>query len=48
MTVRQPRCLRGLVIGDALGAAVKFKSPGTFDPVTVYRAGGPHGLKLAS
>ena len=36
--------LLGLAIGDALGAAVEFKSPGSFEPVTGYRAGGPHGL----
>jgi ADP-ribosylglycohydrolase len=36
--------LVGLAVGDALGAAVEFKSPGTFPPVTGYRAGGPHGL----
>ena len=40
----QRGCLLGLAIGDALGAAVEFKSPGTFEPVTGYRAGGPHGL----
>ena len=37
--------LIGLAVGDALGAAVEFKAPGTFKPVTGYRAGGPHGLK---
>ncbi|MGI8980060.1 MAG: ADP-ribosylglycohydrolase family protein [Pirellulaceae bacterium] len=37
-------CLLGLAIGDALGAAVEFKKPGTFEPVTGYRGGGPHGL----
>lgn len=36
--------LIGLAIGDALGAAVEFRSPGTFKPVTGYRSGGPHGL----
>ena len=36
--------LLGLAIGDALGAAVEFRSPGSFEPVTDYRAGGPHGL----
>ncbi len=41
---RQRGCLIGLAIGDALGAAVEFQSPGTFAPVTGYRAGGPHGL----
>ena len=34
----------GLAVGDALGAAVEFRPPGTFAPVTGYRAGGPHGL----
>ena len=34
--------LVGLAIGDALGAAVEFKMPGTFEPVTGYRDGGPH------
>lgn len=36
--------LIGLAIGDALGAAVEFKAPGSFSPVTHYRTGGPHGL----
>jgi ADP-ribosylglycohydrolase len=33
-----------LAVGDALGAAVEFRPPGTFPPVTGYRSGGPHGL----
>lgn len=37
--------LIGLAVGDALGAAVEFASPGSFAPVTSYRSGGPHGLK---
>src|SRR6266481_2905111 len=37
--------LIGLAVGDALGAAVEFSSPGSFAPVTGYRSGGPHGLK---
>lgn len=37
--------LLGLAIGDALGAAVEFQAPGTFEPVTEYRGGGPHGLE---
>jgi len=41
---RQRGTLLGLAIGDALGAAVEFKSPGTFPEVTGYRGGGPHGL----
>ncbi len=36
--------LIGLAVGDALGAAVEFMPPGSFEPVTGYRAGGPHGL----
>ena len=51
MTIRESMndckagALLGLAIGDALGAAVEFMSPGTFAPVTDYRAGGPHRLK---
>lgn len=36
--------LLGLAVGDALGAAVEFQPPGSFEPVTGYRGGGPHGL----
>ena len=43
-TDKRRGCLTGLAVGDALGAAVEFKSPGSFEPVTGYRAGGPHGL----
>jgi ADP-ribosyl-[dinitrogen reductase] hydrolase len=38
-------CFLGLAIGDALGAPVEFSSPGTFQPVTGYRSGGPFNLK---
>jgi len=31
-------------VGDALGAAVEFAAPNSFEPVTGYRGGGPHGL----
>lgn len=41
---RRRGALLGLAVGDALGAAVEFKSPGDFDPVTGYRSGGPHRL----
>lgn len=41
---RQHGAFLGLAVGDALGAAVEFQSPGTFTPVTDYRDGGPHGL----
>jgi ADP-ribosyl-[dinitrogen reductase] hydrolase len=41
---RSAGALFGLAVGDALGAAVEFKAPGTFAPVTGFRGGGPHGL----
>ena len=45
MKNRQRGALIGLAVGDALGAAVEFKLPGTFPEVTGYRGGGPHHLK---
>jgi len=44
-TNRQRGCLFGLAVGDALGAAVEFSAPGSFEPVTGFRGGGPHGLE---
>lgn len=44
MTNHLRGALIGLAIGDALGAAVEFYSPGSFAPVIGYRSGGPHGL----
>ncbi len=44
MLDRRRGTLIGLAVGDALGAAVEFQSPGSFTPVTGYRGGGPHGL----
>ncbi len=44
MLDRRRGALIGLAIGDALGAAVEFRNPGSFQPVTGYRGGGPHGL----
>lgn len=41
---RRRGCLLGLAIGDALGAAVEFESPGDFEPVVGFRDGGPHRL----
>lgn len=38
-------CLVGLAIGDALGVPIEFRPPGTFEPVTDFRSGGPHGLE---
>lgn len=45
MKDRSRGALIGLAVGDALGAAVEFKPPGSFVPVTGYRTGGPHRLK---
>lgn len=36
--------LVGLAVGDALGASVEFMMPGSFEPVTGFRSGGPHNL----
>lgn len=36
--------LFGLAIGDALGSAIEFQPPGTFEPVTNFRGGGPFNL----
>ncbi len=36
--------LVGLAVGDALGASVEFLTPGSFEPVTGFRSGGPHNL----
>lgn len=44
-TDRLRGALVGLAVGDALGAAVEFESPGTFSPITGFRAGGPHRLE---
>jgi ADP-ribosyl-[dinitrogen reductase] hydrolase len=45
MTNHLRGALIGLAVGDALGAAVEFSSPGSLAPVTGYRSGGLHGLK---
>jgi ADP-ribosylglycohydrolase len=45
MIDRQRGVLISLAVGDALGASVEFRSPGSFATVTGYRSGGPHGLK---
>jgi ADP-ribosyl-[dinitrogen reductase] hydrolase len=45
MKDRNKGALIGLAVGDALGAAVEFRSPGSFAPVTGYRNGGPHRLE---
>ena len=38
-------CLLGLAVGDALGTAVEFESPGSFRPVEDIIGGGPFGLR---
>lgn len=35
----------GLAVGDALGAPVEFKRPGSFEPVTDMTSGGAFGLR---
>ena len=45
LRTRQRGILLGLAVGDALGAAVEFCEPETFEPVTGFRSGGPHGLE---
>lgn len=48
MTSRRDRyrgCLMGLAAGDAVGAAVEFMPPGTFDPIDDMIGGGPHRLR---
>ena len=45
MNNRRRGTLIGMAVGDALGAAVEFKSPGSFNPVTGFRSGGPHRLE---
>src|SRR3954471_1706364 len=37
--------LMGLAVGDALGATLEFKAPGTFSPIHDMLGGGPFGLK---
>lgn len=37
--------LLGLAVGDALGAALEFKRPGTFQPISDMVGGGPWGLE---
>ena len=41
---RQRGMFLGLAIGNAVGAAVEFQVPGSFEAVTAYRGGGPRGL----
>ncbi|MCX8063216.1 MAG: ADP-ribosylglycohydrolase family protein [Anaerolineales bacterium] len=45
MKKRFEGCLLGLACGDALGASVEFKPPGSFAPITDMVGGGPFNLK---
>lgn len=38
-------CLLGLAAGDALGTALEFKSPGSFEPIDDMVGGGPFDLQ---
>lgn len=38
-------CLLGLAVGDAVGTALEFARPGTFEPITDMVGGGPFRLK---
>lgn len=38
-------CLLGLATGDALGTALEFEDPGTFEPITDMIGGGPFHLE---
>ena len=37
--------LLGLAVGDAVGTALEFKSPGSFEPLTDMVGGGPFRLE---
>jgi len=37
-------CLLGLAVGDALGAPIEFRPPGTFEPVIDMKGDGPFNL----
>jgi ADP-ribosyl-[dinitrogen reductase] hydrolase len=37
-------CLLGLAAGDALGTTLEFKPPGSFDPISDMKGGGPFRL----
>ena len=41
---RKRGALLGLAVGDAMGASIEFRAPGSFEPVKGYRAGGPFNL----
>jgi len=45
LTERYRGCLLGLAVGDAVGTALEFSPPGTFEPITDMVAGGPFRLE---
>lgn len=45
LSARYRGCLLGLAIGDAVGTALEFQAPGTFQPLTDMVGGGPFRLK---
>jgi len=45
MVDRYRGALLGLAVGDALGAALEFMPPGSFEPIDDLVGGGPHGLE---
>ncbi len=45
MLDRYRGALLGLAVGDALGAALEFMPPGSFEPIDDLVGGGPHGLE---
>jgi ADP-ribosylglycohydrolase len=44
LTDRYRGALLGMAVGDAVGAALEFKSPGSFAPIDDMIGGGPFGL----
>jgi ADP-ribosyl-[dinitrogen reductase] hydrolase len=42
---RHRGCLIGLAVGDAVGTALEFETPGTFEPIEDMVGGGPFGLE---
>jgi ADP-ribosylglycohydrolase len=45
LTEQYRGCLLGLGVGDAVGTALEFSAPGTFEPITDMVGGGPFGLE---
>lgn len=42
---RYKGALIGLAVGDALGTSLEFSAPGTFEPISDMKGGGPFNLK---